>query len=148
MLLAGCAGDRTERFTPPSASARRCVESALAAWREGRPTGPINDANPAIHVVDTLRSPGQKLRDFAVLSETRASGAGWTIVVRLTFENPAVEQRARFVVVGINPIWVFRKEDYDHLAHWEHPTPETPAPAARPAGTSPISASEDSGGET
>jgi hypothetical protein len=25
------------------------------------------------------------------------------------------------VVIGIDPLWVFRHEDYDLLLHWEHP---------------------------
>jgi hypothetical protein len=25
-------------------------------------------------------------------------------------------------VVGINPIWVIRQEDYNAMAHWEHPS--------------------------
>ena len=83
---------------------------------------------PAIRVVDTLRQPEQKLQSFEVLSKSQNSAAGWTYVVRLNFDQPAASLRARFVVVGVDPIWVFRKEDYDHLAHWEHPMPE-PLPA-------------------
>jgi len=74
--------------------------------------------------VDTGRQEGQILRSFQILGETSLRGEGRCYVVGLTLDNPAAEQRARFVVVGIDPIWVFRKEDYDKLAHWEHPMEE------------------------
>jgi hypothetical protein len=41
--------------------------------------------------------------------------------VKLTLEDPATELKARYVVVGIDPVWVFRQEDYDMLSHWDHP---------------------------
>jgi hypothetical protein len=62
-----------------------------------------------------------------VLSEVSLAAAGRCYVVGLKFDNPPAERRERFVVVGIDPLWVFRKEDYDKLAHWEHPM-ELPQP--------------------
>jgi hypothetical protein len=124
----GCARSNAARFTPSAQTATKCVETVLAAWRDGRPLDALATEKPAIHVVDTHRRPEQRLQTFEVLSKSPASAAGWTYVVRLTFDQPAEAVRARFVVVGVDPIWVFRKEDYDHLAHWEHPMPE-PLPA-------------------
>lgn len=119
--LFGCARNSVERFTPSVDTATQCIEAALGAWRDGRPIDALADSQPAIHVVDTVRSPRQQLQGFEVLSKSRASGSGWIYVVRLTFDQPAAPERVRFVVVGLDPIWVFRKEDYDRLAHWEHP---------------------------
>jgi hypothetical protein len=66
--------------------------------------------------------------DYTVLNETAAIN-GRTYVVRLQLSNPAADERVRFVVIGIDPIWVFRKSDFDRLAHWEHPMAvEEPAP--------------------
>lgn len=140
LLISGCGQGRPDRFTPSAATAKSSIEAALEAWREGLAPGPISNQTPAVHVVDTVRSPGQKLRDYQVLSETRASGAGRLYVVRLTLDNPAAQERARFIVVGVDPIWVFRKEDYDHLAHWEHPMPAASTTAEQPAGPSPPAA--------
>jgi hypothetical protein len=39
--------------------------------------------------------------------------------VRLHLEEPQEEQRVRFVLIGLDPLWVFRHEDYEMLAHWE-----------------------------
>ncbi|HVW02959.1 MAG TPA: hypothetical protein VHB77_21545, partial [Planctomycetaceae bacterium] len=40
--------------------------------------------------------------------------------VRLKLTDPDAEERARFVVVGIDPLWVFRYEDFQLIAHWDH----------------------------
>lgn len=123
MLAAlGCAA-RSQRYTPAPQTARASLEAALNAWREGvQPES--SEKVPAVQFVDTTRLNGQTLRSFEVLSETTISGEGRAYVVRLTLDNPSSELRARYVVVGIDPIWVFRKEDYDRLAHWEHPMSE------------------------
>ena len=49
--------------------------------------------------------------------ETRA------FAVRLSLENPPEVQVVRYLVVGNDPLWVFRQEDYEMISHWEHPMP-------------------------
>jgi hypothetical protein len=124
----GCARSANDQFTPTEDTAATCLEAVLGAWRDGQPAVELADRQPGIRVADTCRLPGQELQAFEVLSRSRGSAAGWTFVVRLRFDNPLAEERARFVVVGVDPIWVFRKEDYDKLAHWEHPM-ELPEPS-------------------
>ena len=119
LFAAGCR-DRAREFTPAPAAGKASLETALSAWRDGKEPGKI-DAKPVIQVVDTSRQSGQTLRSFQVLSETTQAAQGRCYVVRLVLENPAAERRERFVVVGIDPVWVFRKDDYDKLGHWEHP---------------------------
>ena len=65
---------------------------------------------------------------------------GRRLDTRVTWSDPEEVERIRFVVVGIDPLWVFRQADYDMIAHWEHKLPaaattdETePAPARKPA---------------
>lgn len=120
--IAGC-GPTRDRFTPAPQVAEASLVSALTAWRE-RQTADEIEGKPAIRVVDTTRKPGQTLERFDVLSESKITGEGRCYLVKLVFANPSAEVRARYVVVGIDPVWVFRKEDYDRLAHWEHPMHE------------------------
>jgi hypothetical protein len=126
LVAAGC-GTRARDYTPSPQAARASLESALTDWREGRSPGSIA-SRPSVQVVDTSRKQGQILQSFTVLSETSVGAEGRCYVVRLQFENPPADERARYVVVGIDPVWVFRKEDYDKLAHWEHPM-ELPEPS-------------------
>lgn len=125
----GCGGRVAKRFTPTPDVARRSVDAALQAWQQGEPPGAIVARTPTVQVVDTTRVPGQTLRDFQVLSETGTTDAARGYVVRLALDNPAAQQRARYVVIGIDPVWVFRKEDYDRLAHWEHPMTAEDSPS-------------------
>ncbi len=118
-LASGCA-KRAERYTPEPALARASLTTALTAWRDGKAADSI-PGSPAIQLVDTSRQPDRQLRAFSILSEQPTGAQGRTFVVRLSLENPPAEVRVRYVVVGIDPIWVFHKDDYDRLAHWEHP---------------------------
>jgi hypothetical protein len=123
-VLAGCGADKGfERYVPAPEDARRALETALTAWQDGKPAGPITDTTPGVAVADTTRRPGQTLRSFRVLGEVSGNGPR-CFAVRLELDNPAETQTARYVVVGIDPLWVFRQEDYDRLAHWEHPMDE------------------------
>ena len=135
LVAAGC-GQPSGGYTPAPETARAGLEAALAAWREGQAPGAIA-GSPPVQVVDTSRQPGQTLEAFEVISETSLRGEGRCYVVGLTLGSPVVQERARYVVVGIDPIWVFRKEDYDKLAHWEHPMEEAEADVANEKSAAP-----------
>jgi hypothetical protein len=122
VLALGCT-DRSDpsRYYPSEDKARQAVEAALAAWQQGSPAGEVpGTSNPTIATVDTHRSPTQRLKSFAILGAVPGDGPR-VFTVKLVLENPAAEAKARFVVVGLDPIWVFRQEDYDMLVHWDHP---------------------------
>jgi hypothetical protein len=121
-LLAGCQGrPSAERFIPAGPKARQALEAALGAWQRGAPHGAVpGTAAPVVEFVDSHHKPGQRLKSFAVLSVAPGDGPR-TFSVRLTLEGPAEEVRARYVVVGLDPLWVIRHEDFEMLAHWDHP---------------------------
>jgi len=122
-VAVGCA-DRSDpgRFYPPEDRARQALEAALTAWRQGAPTGPVPGAtNPAVQLADSHRSPTQRLAGFTILGMAPGEGPR-VFTVKLTLENPAAEQKVRFVVIGIDPVWVFRHEDYEMMSMWCPPT--------------------------
>jgi hypothetical protein len=112
----------TERFVPPAATAREALSTALKSWQNGDAPGTIPATSPPIQLVDAHRKPGQKLASCAILGEV-AGGGPRTFAVKVKFEDPPEESRLRFVVVGRDPIWIFREEDYELLLHWEHAMP-------------------------
>lgn len=122
VLAAGCADPSDPgRFYPPEVRARQALEAALSAWQRAIPPGEVpGGSNPTVVVADTHRTPGQRLKAFSVLGMAPGDGPR-VFTVKLTLENPATELKARYVVVGIDPVWVFRQEDYDMLSHWDHP---------------------------
>jgi hypothetical protein len=129
LLLAGCGGGghRTQDYLPEASLARKAVEASLEAWKAGRPPGRLDSMTPAVVVTDTHRRPGQRLVEYEILGEVSGEGPR-LFAVRLRLDNPAEEVKIRLVVVGIDPLWVIRQEDYQMLTHWQH-HPE-PAPAA------------------
>jgi len=118
-LAAGCGQPASERFVPAEEAARAAVQAALDDWREGKPPGRIERLKPPAQVIDTHRLAGQRLLSYEILGAV-PSVAPRCYAVRLVLEQPKAELRARYVVVGVDPLWVFRHEDYDMLAHWDH----------------------------
>jgi hypothetical protein len=124
----GCGAKGEERLIPSKDAARRAVEVALSAWQNGKlPPGCAQERAPAIHLIDTHIRTGQKLTKFILLGPA-IGDVQRCFAVRLMLDNPCEEVRARYVVFGIDPLWVFRYEDFAMLSHWECP-PGNPSPS-------------------
>ena len=114
----GCRG-RNPNFVPTKEDARFALSCSLQAWREGKQVGEIAYSKPTIFVSDSNRKVGQKLIDFRILGETPGL-SGRTYAVELELDFPSERKKAEYIVVGIDPLWVFRREDYELLMHWDH----------------------------
>jgi hypothetical protein len=135
--LIGCGRGRTTHIVPDSAEARKVVAAAMAAWAGGRPAGMLDTRAPHVQVVDSFRKPGQKLKGFEIVAET-ASPRARTFSLRLHLVEPDERPLVRYLVVGIDPVLVFRQEDYELLTHFEHkmdPEPRQASEASTPAAT-------------
>jgi hypothetical protein len=108
-----------ERYVPKAQLAGAAIASVLDAWRAGRPDDAALGTNPAIHLVDKHRKEGQRLKSYEILGEVATENARG-FAVRLKLENPDESPVVRFLVLGIDPLWVFRQEDYELIAHWMH----------------------------
>ena len=129
--LIGCPGPTAPvSIVPDSARGRWAIETALRAWESGHPPG-VETTSPRVQVVDTRRKPGQSLGGFAILAES-TDGRTRSFAVRLELLGPEERPLVRFQVVGIDPIVVFRQEDFDLLMHWEHGMGPAPDPAQAP----------------
>jgi hypothetical protein len=121
LLHGGCSTRSAQRYIPIEEAAERTLKTALTAWQNGqRPPSLVQTTTPAIHLVDTNLKPGQKLARFTVLGPTTGD-AQRCYAVRLTLDDPPEEVRARFVVVGLDPLWVVRYEDFERMCHWAMP---------------------------
>lgn len=131
--VVGCSSQSSiERFIPTDDVSRAAITQAFEAWRQGTAAGPVPDTAPVVHVTDNYRRPGETLSSFRILGEVPGDTPR-CYAVELEFSPPR-QERARYVVVGIDPLWVFRMEDYQLLAHWEHKMdpPKTSAAEQRP----------------
>lgn len=113
---------RNEDFIPSEDAANRAVESYLTAWQRGDSVTPVPDTTPAVNGGDTLQSTGKKLESFTILGPV-AADAPRCFAVRLKIAGSTEELRERYVVIGMDPLWVMRYPDYEMLLHWDHPMP-------------------------
>jgi hypothetical protein len=131
VLCAGCSAgsQRNEDFVPAEDTARVALEAYLRAWAQGVSAQPVPGTRPAVFAADELRAGGRPLTEFTVLGPVPAD-APRCLAVRLTLGKPRQVVRERYIIVGIDPIWVIRHEDYQMVTHWDHAMPpDTKAPA-------------------
>lgn len=124
-LSVGCeqtAGTGQERYVPPEATARATIHQALQAWQRGEPSGELKGTKPLIFVTDSHRKIGQTLEHFEILGQVTGATPR-CYLVKAKFSNPDADEKFRYAVVGIDPLWVYRHEDLEMLLHWEHPMP-------------------------
>lgn len=116
----GCGAKLPSHYTPSEATAQQALTAALDAWKAGRADPSLELADPPLRlqVADSYRRAGQRLKDFEILGEISADGPR-SYEVRLDLENPTAVEEARYYLVGIDPLWVFRDKDYTSVMHWD-----------------------------
>jgi hypothetical protein len=132
LLLQGGCREKPEPKNPAlpdSAAARRSLDAALTAWEHGAGTGQVPGVNPPTHRIDSHATPGQKLRHFEILGEVSGEGGRW-FATKLFFDGAEESESVRFVVLGENPRFVFRMEDFLMMIHWDHDMSEDDEPEA------------------
>jgi hypothetical protein len=149
-LTAGCLGQGeptgNARYVPSEETARRALDAALSAWAAGQPPGQVSAGPPAVYLIDNHRRPGQTLTAYEVLGPVPGEGPV-LLAARLTLASPdpgseaargqvrLQEERAQFVIFGIDPLWVYRQEDFEMMIHMDHPSDDgkSPRPAVPPS---------------
>jgi hypothetical protein len=117
LSLAGCSKGY-QKYVPASETARHALDTALTAWKEGRKLDRIDNFKPPIEVLDSRWLKGRVLRDYEILGEVHQDGPR-CFTVLMVLDGPRQEQKVRYYVFGIEPLWIFRQEDYDMLNHWD-----------------------------
>lgn len=127
-LLAGCHQEPNggyERYIPPAETARAHLARAMEGWLKGLPPGESGSTRPEVHVVDQTRRADQRLVRYEILGEAPAENAR-AFAVRVAYDGVERPEIVRFVAIGVDPMWIFRQEDYQNI--WTH---QDEAPADR-----------------
>ncbi len=113
--LCGCSrADRAELdILPNGDKARDALDRALTAWKNGDKMGNVNTGSYSIQVADKVWMTGKKLAAFEIVGTEDKPGPRW-FRVRLTVAG-AQPQQVRYAVFGMEPMQVFREEDYEQL---------------------------------
>ncbi len=122
---AGC-GERLRNFVPEPDVAESALVRGLDLWREQGIAGEVPGTSPKVFVTDEGRVPSQKLIAYRILGETPGK-SGRTYIVELELDEPSERLKTEYIIVGIDPIWVFRRDDYELFMHWDHHMPELPS---------------------
>jgi hypothetical protein len=117
IAICGCGKKKDARATPAE-TARRSLETALNAWQEGKAAGEIAGASPPIQVVDSVWLKGRKLTSFEILNEKTEADGVRSFSVRLNLAAPNATEEIQYIVKGISPVWVYRKEDHTRSQSW------------------------------
>lgn len=135
LALPGCGGG-AKAFAPRAASAREALDAALTAWKNGERPDTLASRSPVLHAVDSHWRSGQSLQSFEVVKEEPGDGVQRFSVKLTTKDGGAkskdVQAEATYVVVGRDPVWVYRDEDYARLLGMED-NPQPRKGPARPA---------------
>jgi hypothetical protein len=116
-----------ERYIPSPEAARTGVNRLMEGWLKGLSPGESGSKRPEIHVVDQTRRPDQHLAHYEILGEVPAENAR-AFAVRVTYDGADETEVVRYVAVGVDPMWIFRREDYEGI--WKHEMMEAPADRA------------------
>ena len=112
LACAGCGGNSVQGFKPQPNVARKALEAALTEWKGGRKEpGRIENFTPPLQVVDTVWGSGKKLTSFEIGEEVDAEVAK-KLSAKLTLEGTAGPQEVNYLIVGKDPLWIFREQDY------------------------------------
>jgi len=120
ILLLGCskAGRRVEDFTPSADNARQALQAALEHWKAGNPPGSVPGTTPQVETVDSKwKAAPKQLQAFEILGEepgATGSAPRYFRVKLTTAKGPP--QEVKYVVVGIDPLWVYREPDFAALS--------------------------------
>ncbi len=137
-LVIGCEDPKRDvaNLGPPDLeSARAALVKSLDAWKsDQRATGVMIGSKPSVGVVDAMRTE-RPLLSYEVVGPLMVVEKGRPFAVRLNLDAPRETVAARYVVIGQDPLWVFRQEDLDRMLHWEHKmdpgsAPDSAAPSS------------------
>jgi hypothetical protein len=131
--ISGC-GSSSQAYTPASsATARESLDAALAAWQNGAKPEGISAGPTAVTAVDFQWRDGQPLERYEVLEELPAEGDhDKRFSARLKLKTAKAEQKVTYVLIGRDPVWVYRDEDYTRLLNMDN----NPRPSRKAAGGS------------
>lgn len=110
--LTGCGGSDEGKYLPSEASAKEALNAALQAWQNGQAHGPVTSWKVPIDTYDARWQAGEKLEKFEVIRSEQLDQHK-AFIVKMKLASDPEEQEDTFLVIGNNPLMVFRKQDYD-----------------------------------
>ena len=84
----------------------------MNAWQGGQPYGTVTAGTP-ITLVDSRWQSGQGLERFEILEELPPNPHR-SIRVRLKLARQRAEEEATYLIIGLEPVLIYRAEDFEN----------------------------------
>ncbi len=110
-LAIGC-GETDRKYVPSQSTARGALEAALNAWKSGAAHGTVKGFQVPVDTFDARWQAGKKLDEYEIVREEPTDGPK-TFIVKMKLAGEANHSEVTYLVVGKDPLLVFRKEDYN-----------------------------------
>ena len=122
-FAAGCGGGGwgSADLAPPDVrSSTAALVTSLDAWKgDRRASGVLIGSKPSVGVVDSLRTE-RPLLGYEIVGPLMVVEKARPFAVRLDLDSPRETVETRYLILGRDPLWVFRQEDFERMLHWEH----------------------------
>ena len=116
VLLAACSSNSDQSYVPASEAAQEALRLSLEAWKSGQPADPVGKlpSGATVRAIDMDWAAGKRLAAYEIGQELppAAEAGPRQFAVTLTFEGSSEPVAATYLIVGIDPLQVFRDKDY------------------------------------
>ena len=112
--VSGC-GSGDEKYRPSEARAKEALNAALKAWQDGQAHGTVSTYSVPIDPYDARWQAGETLEKFEVVRNEKVNDHN-AFIVRMKLTDEKEEQEVTYIVIGNDPLMVFRKQDYDKVS--------------------------------
>ncbi len=108
VAIVGCGGSAP---LPSTTKAREALQKSLETWKAGKPAESLVGEKPSVEVVDFEWKAGKVLTDFSLGEDTPGEGTQ-TLSATLTIQGESTPKPVQYMVLGIDPVRIFRDEDF------------------------------------
>jgi hypothetical protein len=116
-ITSGCGSSDENAYLPDEEAGRQALETALSAWRDGKPMSLIQvPDSAAVQPQDSDWKSGKKLSSFSIVKEIPTTEGAKQFSVQLQFQGQPAAVETVYYVVGRDPLWVFRDRDYQRAS--------------------------------
>ena len=124
VAFAGC-GDGSAPL-PSTVASRQALQASLDAWKAGKAASSLSAEKPSIEVVDFEWKAGKVLTEYALGEDSPGQGTQ-TFSATLTLKGELATKSVRYMVLGLDPIRIYRDEDFNRAMNMDN----APAPTSK-----------------
>jgi hypothetical protein len=114
-LMIGCSGAPDKKYIPAAVTAKGALAAALEKWKSGAAHATVIEFDVPIDIFDARWQNGKKLASYEILHEVDSTGPK-TFAVLMKLEDENEPKEVTYLVVGKNPLLIFREQDYQKAA--------------------------------